>query len=79
MKLFMNRKGFNIKEKSNLKSLGIFFTVLQAALLKWSRASHEYTVKNVSDFLVPSRDVTNQTVPLAGNKSIIPRQGEFGK
>jgi hypothetical protein len=34
-------------------------------------------VDHVSDFPVPSRDVTNQTI-LAGNSLIIPGQGEFG-
>jgi hypothetical protein len=33
-----------------------------------------YTVKKVSDFSVPSRDVTYQTLP-AGNNLIIPCQG----
>jgi hypothetical protein len=37
-----------------------------------------YTVKKVCGFPVPSRDVTNQTLPLAGNILIIPGQGEFG-
>jgi hypothetical protein len=31
--------------------------------------------KKVSDFLVPSRDVTNQTLP--GKEQIIPGQGDF--
>ncbi len=31
----------------------------------------------VNDFLVPSRDVTNQTLP-GGNNLIFPGQGEFG-
>jgi hypothetical protein len=35
---------------------------------------HMCTVKKVSDFPVPSRDVTN----LAGNNLIIPVQEEFG-
>jgi hypothetical protein len=38
-----------------------------------------YTVKKVIVFPVPSGDVTNQTLFLAGNSSIIPGQGEFGK
>jgi hypothetical protein len=35
-----------------------------------------YTVKKVSSFPVPSRDVINQTLPV-GNIIIIPGQGEF--
>jgi hypothetical protein len=37
----------------------------------------QYTVKKVSVFLVPSRDVTNQTIPGRDNY-IVPRLGEFG-
>jgi hypothetical protein len=36
-----------------------------------------YTVKKVTDFPVPSRDVTTKLY-LAGNNLIIPGQGEFG-
>ncbi len=36
-----------------------------------------YTVKKVSDFPVPSRNVTNQGLPGRENL-IIPGQGEFG-
>jgi hypothetical protein len=35
--------------------------------------------KKVTDFPVPSRDVTDLTLPLAGNILIIPGQGEFGQ
>ncbi len=35
-----------------------------------------YTVKKVVDFPVPSREVTNQTLP-GGDNLIIPVQGEF--
>jgi hypothetical protein len=38
-----------------------------------------YTVKKFSDFPVPSQDVTYQTLDLAGNNLIIPRQGKFSK
>ncbi len=34
--------------------------------------------KNVNNFPVPSRDVTNGDYSLAGNNLIIPPQGEFG-
>jgi hypothetical protein len=38
-----------------------------------------YTEKKVTDFPIPSRDVTYQTLlSLAGINLIIPRQGEFG-
>jgi hypothetical protein len=37
-----------------------------------------YTVKKVSDFPVPSRDVTITNLSLAGNYLIISGQGEFG-
>ncbi len=37
----------------------------------------QYTVKKVSDFPVPSRDVTDQQSQ-ARNNLIIPGQGEFG-
>ncbi len=36
------------------------------------------TVKKISDFPVPSRDITNQTLP-EGNSLIIPGQGKFGQ
>jgi hypothetical protein len=38
----------------------------------------DYTVKKVSDFPVPSRDVTINKLSLAGNNLIIPGQREFG-
>jgi hypothetical protein len=37
----------------------------------------QYTVKKVSDSPVPSRHVTNKTIP-GQNNLIIPGQGEFG-
>ncbi len=39
-----------------------------------------YTEKKVTDYPVPSRDVTNQTPPGReyGNNLIIPGLGEFG-
>ncbi len=40
------------------------------------QASRAYTVKLVSDFAFPSRDVTKK-LSLAGNNLIIPGQGEW--
>jgi hypothetical protein len=37
-----------------------------------------FTVKKVVDFPALSCNITNQTISLAGNKLIIPNQGEFG-
>jgi hypothetical protein len=37
-----------------------------------------YTVEKVIVFPVPSRDVTDQTLPGRENNLIIPGQGEFG-
>ncbi len=56
--------GFVIKEQ-NIFWLGVEF-----------RSMH--CKKKSSDFPVPSGDVTNQTLSLAGKNVIFLRQGEFG-
>jgi hypothetical protein len=43
--------------------LGITATSIQKSVSEEKAFSHVYTVKNENDFPVPSRDVTNQTLP----------------
>ncbi len=47
--------------------------------MKWltEKLNKVHCKNKVSDFPVPSRDVSNE-LSLAGNNQIIPRQGEFG-
>jgi hypothetical protein len=53
------------------------YNLLSSLLLYTTPLLHITQVYTVTDFPVPSRDVTNQTLPGRDNL-IIPRQGEFG-